>query len=185
MKLVILDRDGVINRDSDAYIRSPDQWIPLPGSIEAIARLSRAGYQVVVATNQSGLGRGYFTPEALDAMHLKLKNLVQSAGGEVSGIYYCPHAPEESCGCRKPLPGLLDQIRDALALETLEGVPLVGDGLRDLQAGFARQCQPVLVRSGKGRITERDLRDYPELGHTLIFDDLGAFVDYWLGEAEA
>ena len=111
-KLVILDRDGVINQDSDAYVKSVDEWIPIPGSAAAIARLHKAGYRVVIATNQSGLARGYFDRTELDAMHAKMTELIEAEGGKLDGIFFCPHGPEDNCGCRKPLPGLIDQIED-------------------------------------------------------------------------
>lgn len=124
--LVILDRDGVINEDSDEYVKSLAEWIPIPGSIEAIARLSKAGVTVVVATNQSGIGRGLFDLDDLEAMHARLNELVLEQGGELSGIFYCPHAPEDDCHCRKPAPGLLDAISTEFNRD-LTGVPLIGD----------------------------------------------------------
>ena len=131
MKLIILDRDGVINEDSDAYIKSPEEWRPIPGSLEAIARLHGTGWTVVIASNQSGVGRGLFDEETLEQIHAKLDAAVEAAGGEVDAIYFCPHAPEEQCHCRKPKPGLLQ----AISLDydvSLHGVPAVGDSLRDL-----------------------------------------------------
>lgn len=180
-KLIILDRDGVINRDSDAYVKSVDEWIPLDGSIDAIARLSQAGYTIAIATNQSGLGRGYFDLDDLEAMHAKLVELVEAAGGELAGIFYCPHTPEDNCLCRKPLPGLIDAIATELQVE-VAGAPMVGDSLRDLQAGMARGCQPMLVRTGKGAATEPKLaqQDDPDLRNALVFDDLAAIANYLL-----
>lgn len=185
MKLVILDRDGVINEDSDEYIKSADEWIPLPGSIEAIARLYRAGYQVVVATNQSGLGRGYFSLHDLEAMHGKFRSLVAAAGGQVAGIYYCPHTPEDHCNCRKPEAGLLDQIANTFGCK-LHGVPLVGDNIRDLQAGMQRDCELYLVRTGKGVASEAKLHQCsdPGLQKAIVFDNLSAVTDYLLGKPE-
>lgn len=179
MPLVILDRDGVINEDSADFIKSLAEWIPIPGSIKAIARLSRAGFTVVVATNQSGLGRGLFTVEDLDAMHLRLSSLVEESGGRLSGIYYCPHRPDEGCDCRKPAPGLLDAISRDLRVE-LHNAVIVGDSLRDLQAGLARGCEPILVRTGKGADTEASLR---AAGNSLVqslkvFDSLQSCADY-------
>jgi D-glycero-D-manno-heptose 1,7-bisphosphate phosphatase len=156
MKLVILDRDGVINRDSDDYIKSASEFDILPGSIEAITHLHKCGFTVVVATNQSGLGRGLFDLDDLEAMHQKLKRTVEAAGGEVSGIFYCPHTPADQCKCRKPLPGLLDAIESEYAT-SLKGFPLVGDSLRDLQAGAAKGCDPILVKTGKGLKTLEQL----------------------------
>ena len=183
MRLIILDRDGVINEDSDAYVKSVDEWVPLAGSIEAIARLSRAGYTMVVATNQSGLGRGYFSAADLEAMHGKLRRLVATAGGEIAGIYFCPHRPDENCDCRKPRPGLLRQIMEDFRLQSLAGTPSVGDSLRDLEAGVALGCRPVLVRTGKGLAAEVKLAGLPELAGTLVFDNLAAYADQLLGTA--
>ena len=181
--LVILDRDGVINRDSDGYVKSLEEWIPIPGSIEAIARLSRAGYQVVVATNQSGLGRGLFDLNDLEAMHARLNDLVEEQGGELAGIFYCPHTPDDHCHCRKPAPGLLDAIAAELDID-LAGVPLIGDSLRDLQAGLSHHCTPILVRTGKGAATESKLRQQTEsaLQRAKVFDDLSQAVTYLLSE---
>ena len=178
MKLIILDRDGVINEDSDAFVKSLDEWIPLPGSIDAIARLSKAGWTVAVATNQSGLGRGYFSESILQAMHQRLIDLVAEQGGKVDLIRYCPHAPDAGCDCRKPAPGLFRQIAQHFGL-SLQQVPTVGDSLRDLEAGVAVGCRPFLVRTGKGVLTEQ--KTLPE--GTLIFDNLAAVADHLL-EAE-
>lgn len=183
-RLIILDRDGVINEDSDAYVKSADEWLPIPGSIDAIARLSKAGYTTVVATNQSGIGRGLFDLDDLEAMHAKLSDLVIDAGGELAGIFYCPHKPEDNCNCRKPAPGLLDAIIKKFGLESLSGIAIVGDSLRDLQAGLHHGCTPILVRTGKGIKTEPLLteQDDQALRQTLIFDDLSKVVDYLLAE---
>lgn len=182
-RLVILDRDGVINRDSDDYVKSIDEWIPYPTAILAIARLTRAGWTVAIATNQSGIARGYYDETALAEMHAALARLVHEASGEIAHIAWCPHGPDDGCDCRKPLPGLLVQIRDALGLESLAGSWMVGDSLRDLQAGDALGCHPVLVRTGKG---ERTLAKHPELAApgtgTRVFDDLEGFVDWLLEE---
>jgi len=135
--LIILDRDGVINQDSDEYVKSAEEWIPLQGSIDAIAKLYRAGFTIVIATNQSGLGRGYFDLDDLEAMHAKLNHLVNDVGAELGGIFYCPHTPDQGCHCRKPQPGLLDAI--AVEFEAdLTNTVIVGDSLRDLEAGIAR-----------------------------------------------
>lgn len=175
MKLIILDRDGVINEDSDAFVKSVAEWIPLPGSIEAIARLSKAGWTVAIATNQSGLARGYFDAETLEAMHQRLCELVAAEGGCVDLIRHCPHGPDDGCACRKPLPGLFRQIAEHYGI-SLHGVPTVGDSLRDLQAGAALGCQPYLVRTGKGRGTEG--KTLP--AGTRVFDDLAAVASYLL-----
>ncbi|HEY0288732.1 MAG TPA: D-glycero-beta-D-manno-heptose 1,7-bisphosphate 7-phosphatase [Pseudomonas sp.] len=169
MKLLILDRDGVINQDSDAYIKSVEEWIPIPGSIEAIAQLSKAGWTVAVATNQSGIARGYYDLASLDAMHARLRALVAEQGGEVGLIVYCPHGPDEGCDCRKPKPGMLKTIARHYAVE-LAGVWFVGDTKGDLEAALAVDCQPVLVMTGKGLKT----RNTSLPAGTLIFDDLAA-----------
>nr|WP_297457708.1 D-glycero-beta-D-manno-heptose 1,7-bisphosphate 7-phosphatase [uncultured Halomonas sp.] len=174
-RLIILDRDGVINRDSEAYVKSLQEWIPYPQAISAIARLSHAGYTIAVATNQSGIARGYYDESVLGLMHERMVELVQKAGGEIAHIAYCPHGPNDRCDCRKPKAGLLMQIAHALGMESLEGAWMVGDSLRDLQAGREMGCRPVLVRTGKGRATEAS----SELGQALVFDDLSGFTD-WL-----
>ena len=172
MKLIILDRDGVINEDSDAFVKSVEEWIPIPGSIDAIARLSKAGWTVAVATNQSGLARGYFTEQTLAAMHQRLRTLVAEQGGQVDVIRHCPHGPDDRCDCRKPLSGLFRGIAEHYQV-ALQGVPTVGDSLRDLQAGVAVGCQPYLVRTGKGSRTEQ--QTLPQ--GTRIFDNLAAVAD--------
>src|SRR4051812_31845735 len=149
MKLVILDRDGTINADSDEFVKSPEEWQPLPGALEAIARLNHAGWHCVIASNQSGLGRGLFDVSQLNAMHAKMHKMLAEMGGRIDAIFYCPHSPDENCTCRKPLPGLFEQIAERFAVD-LKGVPVVGDGLRALQAGGAGGCEPHLVLTGKG-----------------------------------
>lgn len=172
MKLVILDRDGVINHDSAAYIKSPEEWKPIPGSLEAIALLNQAGYRVLVATNQSGIGRGLFDMATLNAIHDKMHRALSLVGGRVDGIFYCPHAQDAGCACRKPRPGLLDEIARRFGV-SLEGVPFIGDSLRDLQAGAAVGAQPVLVLTGKGKKTRKD-GNLPE--GTVIHADLAEAV---------
>jgi len=152
VKLIILDRDGVINHDSDAYIKSPDEWKPLAGSIEAIARLSKAGYRIVVATNQSGVARGLFDLATLAAMHSKMHTCVNQAGGRIDAIFFCPHSADSNCDCRKPKPGLFRDILARFHANAAE-VTAVGDSLRDLQAAAAAGCRPVLVLTGKGQRT--------------------------------
>nr|WP_167524270.1 D-glycero-beta-D-manno-heptose 1,7-bisphosphate 7-phosphatase [Pseudomonas haemolytica] len=169
LKLLILDRDGVINYDSDAYIKSVDEWIPLPGSIEAIAQLSKAGWTVAIATNQSGIARGYYDIATLDAMHARMRTLVAEQGGEVGLVVYCPHGPDEGCDCRKPKPGMLKIIAEHYKVP-LAGIWFVGDSLGDLEAAKAVDSQPVLVKTGKGEKTQA--KNLP-VG-TLIFDDLAA-----------
>lgn len=179
-KLIILDRDGVVNEDSDAYIKTPDEWHPLPGSADAIARLNRAGYRVVVATNQSGLARGLFDTTTLEAIHARMVDHLAEAGARLDGIYVCPHGPDDGCDCRKPAAGLIDQI--VADYGEVAGVPLVGDSLRDLQAGVARGCRPVLVLTGKGRRTLD--KGLPEnLGPVAVYDSLARFVDQFLKDA--
>ncbi len=155
-KLVILDRDGVINFDSDAYIRTPDEWRPIPGSLEAIATLGAHDFAVVVLSNQSGIGRGLFSEETLEAIHSKMRESVARAGGALSGIYYCPHRPEEACHCRKPAPGLLEQIAADFG-RSLTGTPVIGDKLTDVQAALAVDARPILVRTGHGEATAAKL----------------------------
>jgi D-glycero-D-manno-heptose 1,7-bisphosphate phosphatase len=172
MKLVILDRDGVINHDSPAYIKSPEEWKPIPGSLEAIALLSQSGYRVLVATNQSGVGRGLFEMSTLNAIHDKMHRALGLAGGRIDGIFYCPHAQDAGCNCRKPKPGMLEEIAHRFGV-SLEGVPLIGDSLRDLQAAVAVGAQPILVLTGKGKKTRKD-GNLPE--GTVVYDDLAAAV---------
>lgn len=173
MKLIILDRDGVINQDSDAYIKSVDEFIPLPGSLEAIARLKKAGYTVAVATNQSGIARGYYDEATLAAMHDKLAHLLDEQGGEIDYIAYCPHGPDDNCDCRKPMPGLLHEISKHFNVE-LTHVPIVGDSLRDIQAAKTVGATPILVMTGKG---ERTLTNKEQLNGIPVFADLAAAVD--------
>ncbi len=170
MRLVILDRDGVINEDSDAYVKTAAEWRPIPGSLEAIARLNHAGWRVVVATNQSGVARGLFTMEQLNAIHQRLHAELGRLGGQLDGIYFCPHGPDDGCNCRKPAPGLLREIaaRHGVALA---GLPCIGDSLRDLEAARAVGANPILVRTGKGLDAEKRL---PASWGVVVHDDLGA-----------
>ena len=170
MKLVILDRDGVINRDSAQFIKRPDEWEPLPGSLEAIARLNQAGVHVVIATNQSGIGRGLFDMATLNAIHAKMYRALAQLGGRIDAVFYCPHAADSNCECRKPKPGMLRAIGERFNT-SLVGVPCVGDGIRDLQAAAAVGAQPVLVLTGKGAATLLD-GDLPS--NTRTFPDLAA-----------
>lgn len=172
MKLVILDRDGVINFDSDAYIKRPEEWKPIPGSLDAIARLTQAGYHVVVATNQSGVGRGLFEMSTLNAIHDKMHRAVSQAGGRIDAVFYCPHAQDAGCDCRKPRPGLLEEISRRFGL-SLKGVPSIGDSLRDLQATVAAGAQPILVLTGKGTKTQQE-GGLP--AGTVVHADLAAAV---------
>ena len=168
MKLVILDRDGVINFDSDQYIKSPAEWRPIPGSIEAIARLHQGGWRIAVATNQSGIGRGLFDMATLNAINDKMMEMVFRQGGRIDALFFCPHTAAEGCGCRKPRTGMFEEIAARFHLE-LKGVPVVGDSLKDLQAADAVGAQPMLVMTGKGERTKAE-GGYPR--RTQVFDDL-------------
>ena len=171
-KLIILDRDGVINEDSDEFVKSLDEWIPIPGSIDAIADLSKAGYTIVVATNQSGIGRGLFDLDELELMHDKLCNLVEERGGRIAGIFYCPHTPDDNCDCRKPKAGLIDAIEEELGMSAA-GAFIVGDSVRDLEAGLLKRCAPILVKTGKGHKSLATL----ETKHPLLFSSTKVFLD--------
>lgn len=177
IRLVILDRDGVINRDSEDYIRGPDKWRALPGSLEAISRLCHAGWTVTVATNQSGLGRGLFTVTDLHAIHARMANELASHGGEISGVFFCPHAPEDDCACRKPRAGLLRSIGDRFDVP-LEGVPFIGDSERDLQAAAAVGARPILVRTGNGEKAAAFFRER----HIEVYANLAEAADALIAE---
>ena len=181
MKLVIVDRDGTINEDSAEYVKSPSEWQPMPGALEAIARLNHAGWHVVVATNQSGLGRGLFDVASLNAMHAKMHTMLAAVGGRIDAVFYCPHAPDEHCHCRKPEPGLFEQIGERYGLD-LRSVPAVGDAPRDLIAAVAAGCEPHLVLTGKAAgYRGRALPEgYP--ANTIVHQDLAAFADYIVGQ---
>lgn len=174
--LVILDRDGVINRDSPDFIRSAAEWQPIPGSLEAIARLNHAGIHVAIATNQSGLARGYFDIDALNAMHQKMHALLARVGGHVDGIFFCPHGPDDQCCCRKPRPGLYQEIARRCHT-SLSGVPIIGDSRRDLEPAVAFGARPILVRTGKGMKTEASLSKQ-ERKRVEVFRDLAAAVEH-------
>lgn len=179
MKLVILDRDGVINYHSDQFIKSPEEWRPIPGSLEAIASLNQAGFRVVVASNQSGLGRGLLDMATLNAIHSKMHAQLARVGGRIEAIFFCPHAADSRCQCRKPRPGLLLEIARRLHTE-LKGVPVIGDSLRDLQAAHAAGAAPILVLTGKGRLTLKTAELPPG---TRVFDDLAEAARALLAEA--
>jgi D-glycero-D-manno-heptose 1,7-bisphosphate phosphatase len=172
-RLIVLDRDGVINEDSDAYIKSPEEWVPLPGSLEAIARLNQADYRVVVASNQSGIGRGLFSVATLITIHEKMHRLLSEVSGQIEAIFFCPHAPADACDCRKPAPGLLLEIARRMDV-SLAGVPAIGDSLRDLQAARAVGARPILVRTGKG---ERTVAAGEGLAGVAVYADLAEAVD--------
>jgi len=169
-KLIILDRDGVINYDSDQFIKSPEEWRPIPGSMEAVARLNQAGYRVVVATNQSGIGRGLFDMPTLNAIHDKMHKSLAQVGGRIDAIFFCPHSNEADCGCRKPKSGMMLEISARYGMG-LVGVPAVGDSLRDLEAAARLGATPYLVLTGKGMRTQ-EKGGLPE--GTLVFPDLAA-----------
>jgi len=181
LKLCILDRDGTINVDRDDYVKSALEWEPLPGALEAIARINHAGWHVVVASNQSGLGRGLFDVAALNAMHAKMHRMLAAVGGRVDAVFYCPHAPEEVCNCRKPAPGLFTQIAERYGV-ALTGMPAVGDSARDLVAAQAVGCVPHAVLTGKGA----PYRDQPlpatYPAHTVVHADLAAFAEYLVAQ---
>ena len=178
MRLVILDRDGVINYESDAYIKSPEEWIPIPRSLDAIARLHRAGFSVTVATNQAGVARGLFDLATLDAIHHKMRGAVEQAGGHLAGVFVCPHAPWDNCACRKPKPGLMQQIAARFQTD-MKGIPAIGDSQRDIRAAQAVAARPILVRTGRGKET---LQQLPPSSRIEVFADLAAVADHLLAE---
>ncbi|HEB87068.1 MAG TPA: D-glycero-beta-D-manno-heptose 1,7-bisphosphate 7-phosphatase [Gammaproteobacteria bacterium] len=178
MKLVILDRDGVINEDSDDYIKSVDEFIPYPDSLDAIVRLNQAGYLVAVATNQSGIGRGYYDEKTLTAMHEKLAQQLDQRGGHIDYIAWCPHRPDQDCDCRKPRPGLLQQIGRHFDIRLNDAI-MVGDKRADIEAARAVGARPVLVRTGKG---ERTLAQPSALEGVPVYANLSTFVDHFLNQ---
>ncbi len=178
MKLAILDRDGVINQDSDAFIKSPEEWQAIPGSLEAMARLTQHGWKLVVATNQSGIARGLFSMATLNAMHIKMRRELAALGGLIDAIFICPHGPDDQCQCRKPAPGMFQDIARRYEVN-LHQVPAIGDSLRDLQAAHSQGCQPWLVRTGKGARTVEQ-GNLP--AGTRISDDLASVIDTLLTE---
>ncbi|NKB76069.1 MAG: D-glycero-beta-D-manno-heptose 1,7-bisphosphate 7-phosphatase [Gammaproteobacteria bacterium] len=198
-KLIILDRDGVINQDSDNYIKTPEEWCAIPGSLEAIARLCRADYRVVVITNQSGISRGLYSLNTLNKIHQKMIDELHVLGGEINAIFFCPHSDEANCYCRKPKPGLFLELADRLRCD-LAGVYAIGDSIRDLQAALLSGAEPILVETGKGQLSienigtgdldampffsegkeEPDIRD--RLADVPVFPDLSVFVDYLLNK---
>ncbi len=170
--MVILDRDGVINHEADDDVTTVDGWDPIPGSIEAISRLKKAGYLVTIATNHSGIARGLYSERELLEMHEKMQKLLATRGASVDGIFYCPHGPEANCICRKPKPGLLFQIARQFEID-LSQTPLVGDNISDIKAAKMANAKPVLVRTGKG---EYVMQHYPEALDVPVYDDLAHFV---------
>lgn len=181
MKIIILDRDGVINYDSDYYIKSPDEWHPIPGSLKAVADLNRAGYTIVIATNQSGVARGLYSVDTLNQIHDKLARELAVFGGSVQEVFFCPHHPDEKCDCRKPKRGLFTQIQEKYQLD-LTKIYFVGDSATDMQVGLEVGCKPLLVLTGNGQKT---LANHPEFSDIPRFDDLAGAVAYILSQDSA
>ena len=179
VKLIILDRDGTINEDRDDFVKSADEWIPIPGALEAIARLNHAGWHTVIATNQSGIGRGIFDMSALNAMHLKMNQLLARLSGRIDAVFFCPHVLDDKCQCRKPLPGMFKQIGERFGVD-LNKVLVAGDSLRDLQAGAALGCEPHLVRTGKAAVMndEQLAQMVAAVPGTFVHADLKAFAEF-------
>ena len=178
-KLVILGRDGVLNQFREGHVTTPEEWVPIDGALEAVARLNHTGWHVVVATNQSGIGRGMIDMSAVNTVHAHMNNLLQAEGGRLDAVFFCPHVPEDGCGCRKPQPGLLQDIGHRYGVD-LASVPMVGDTLRDLQAAHAAGCQPHLVRSGRAaNLSASDLQAMLDaVPGTTAHGSLDAFVDF-------
>jgi D-glycero-D-manno-heptose 1,7-bisphosphate phosphatase len=176
-RLVMIDRDGVINEDSGEFIKSVDEWRPIRGSLEAIAALHRGGFKVAVVTNQSGVGRGLYTEAALAQIHEHMRERVRAAGGELAGVYYCPHLPDAGCECRKPRPGMFRALERELQV-SVAGAPYIGDRLSDVEGAEAVGARPMLVRTGTGAATEAVLRP----GRVPVFDDLAAAARSLLAE---
>jgi D-glycero-D-manno-heptose 1,7-bisphosphate phosphatase len=178
MKLVILDRDGVINKDSSSFIKTPDEWQPIKGSLEAIARLSQAGYEVVIITNQSGVGRGLLSADMLAQIHLRMIDYVQQHGGKIQSVLFCPHHPDDGCKCRKPLSGLYHELAERLNIN-FSRVYSVGDSIRDLVAAQNAGATPVLVKTGNGKKSLKKINNDPQikLDGTMVFDNLATFTD--------
>jgi D-glycero-D-manno-heptose 1,7-bisphosphate phosphatase len=179
LKLIVLDRDGTINEDRDDFVKSPDEWVPIPGALEAIARLNHAGWHTVVATNQSGLARGLFDTAVLNAVHIKMNQALALVGGRIDAVFFCPHGSSEGCECRKPMPGLFKLIGERYGVDLAE-VPVVGDSLRDLQAGAVVGCIPHLVQTGKGAaLTPEQLAQVQrQVPGTRVHADLAAFAEH-------
>ena len=179
IKLIILDRDGALGQVPEDFVHSAEEWAPQPGALEAVARLNHGGWRVVVASNQSGIGRGLFDTATLNAIHARMHKLLAAAGARVDAVFFCPHAPEDDCGCRKPLPGLYHQIAERYGV-SISGLPAAGDSLRDMQAAAAAGCEPHLLLSGQLRGC-RDGQPLPDLPEgTRVHDDLAAFADFIL-----
>ncbi len=179
MKLIILDRDGVVNYDSEKYIKNVDEWEPIPESLEAIANLTHSGYTVVLCTNQSGIGRGFYTVKQLNEIHDKMNRMVRQAGGEIAAIFFCPHKPEDNCECRKPKPTMIFDICDRFNVEDISKIMMVGDSIRDLEAIHIAGGIPILVKTGNGKKTLTKANLPP---NTLVFDNLLAVSEYLIEE---
>ncbi|MDD5028247.1 MAG: D-glycero-beta-D-manno-heptose 1,7-bisphosphate 7-phosphatase [Rhodoferax sp.] len=185
IKLIILDRDGTINQDSDEFVKSAAEWLPLPGALEAIARLNHAGWHVVLASNQSGLGRGLFEVTDLNAIHAKMHQMLADVGGRIDAVFYCPHGPEDGCRCRKPGPGLFEQIGERFGID-IRGVPAVGDSERDMEAAVSAGCEPHLVLTGKALALRGQSLPPSFPPQTQVHQDLSALADFLLArEADA
>jgi D-glycero-D-manno-heptose 1,7-bisphosphate phosphatase len=182
-KLVILGRDGVLNRYRDDHVKAPEEWQPLPGALEAVARLNQAGWHAVVATNQSGIGRGLVDMASLNAVHRHMMQLLIEKGGRIDAVFFCPHAPDEQCDCRKPLPGLMRQIAERYGIDGgLSNVPMVCDTERDLQAAQAAGCEPHLVRTGRAAALSPEQLAQWQAGieRIEVHADLAAFAEFLL-----
>jgi D-glycero-D-manno-heptose 1,7-bisphosphate phosphatase len=179
MKIIILDRDGVINYDSDKYVKNVDEWEVIPESLEAIANLTHAGYKVVVCTNQSGIGRGLYNLEQLNEMHAKMHRLVEQAGGKIVAIFFCPHTPEDNCDCRKPKPKMILDICERFNIDNISNVMMVGDSNRDLDAIYAAGGIPALVKTGNGKKTLAKSKIPPG---TLVFENLLEVSEYLIAK---
>jgi D-glycero-D-manno-heptose 1,7-bisphosphate phosphatase len=181
VKLIILGRDGTLNEYRDDHVKAPEEWVPVPGALEALARLNHAGWHAVVATNQAGIGRGMIDMASINAVHQRMIKLAQGAGARIDAVFFCPHTPEEHCDCRKPMPGMMREIGSRFGVD-LRHVPLVSDTLRDMQAAQAAGCEPHLVQSGRARKL-----DATQLQHVVaqvpgmhVHRDLGALADFLL-----
>ena len=185
-KLIIIGRDGILNRFRDDHVKDPAEWEPLPGALQAVARLNHAGWHVVVATNQAGIGRGMIDMAAVNAVHRHMMKLLAAHGGRLDAVFFCPHTPEDECGCRKPLPGMMREVGERYGVD-LAQVPMVADTLRDLQAAQAAGCRPHLVRTGRAALVhEAELVQWQQaVPGTLIHADLAAFADHLLAAAAA
>lgn len=185
MKPIILDRDGVINIESPEFIKTPDEWQPIKGSVEAIARLSQAGFAIIVLSNQSGIARGLFNADMLGQIHVRMIDFIHQAGGKISSVAFCPHGPEDNCDCRKPKAGLYTELAQQLGI-SFSGIYSIGDSLRDLQAAQNAGAIPILVETGNGKRTAKEIHKDPSLNlqDTPVFRDLSAFTDWLLIESK-